>query len=74
MASCHTVVASMWISVELVSVLRTILRVCDERCLQTLIRLIMVAQQILQLFLLHLRAVSDRLQNVVCVLWRPQIN
>ena len=54
MASRHTIVATMWISVELVPVLRTILRVCDERCLQTLIRLIMVAQQILQLFLLHL--------------------
>lgn len=62
------------VPIELLSVLDTILCVDVERLLETLIRLIVVRQQVLQLFFLHLLLVRDGLQDSVGVLRRAQVH
>jgi len=62
------------VPVEFFALSLPVLRVDIQRLLETLIRLIVVTQQVLQLFLFNLLLVGDRLQHGLVVLRCPQVN
>lgn len=65
--------ARLLVSVEFFTLADPILRIDIQRLLEALVRLIMVAQQVLQILLLHLLLVGNWLQHARIVLWSPQV-